>query len=174
MPFFAITNYFLHYPLTLIISILQCILNVPTFVRFWLYFSVIFQFFMFYYYLFNHLSFLLLFTVCTSFVFGAKFINLVQICLKNSHYNFFGAACIYRYFYVPVQFATFLSGCILVTFWFLVSFFAIIIWFWLPFQYTIITGLFDNLHYFKIWCIFEKLVQFFHVFPQTFNFGCYL
>lgn len=50
-----------------------------TFVRFWLYFSVIFQFFMFYYYLFNHLSFLLLFTVCTSFVFGANSINLVQL-----------------------------------------------------------------------------------------------
>ena len=125
---------------------------------------------MFYYYLFNHLSFLLLFTVCTSFVFGAKFINLVQICLKNSHYNFFGAACIYRYFYVPVQFATFLSGCILVTFWFLVSFFAIIIWFWLPFQYTIITGLFDSLHPFALGCVFEKRVQIFPRFSTKFYF----
>ena len=79
-------------------------------------FSVIFHFFVRPFYLFNRLSFLLLFPVCTIYIFGAKFINLVQICLKNSHYNFFGAACIYPYFYVPVQFATFLSGCILVIF----------------------------------------------------------
>jgi len=121
-------------------------------------------------YLFNHLSFLLLFPVCTSFIFSAKFINLVQICLKNSHYNFFGAACIYPYFYVPVQFATFLSGCILVTFWFLLPFSAIIIWFWLPFQYTIITGLFDSLHQFQLGCNFKKGVQIFPRFSTKFYF----
>ena len=125
---------------------------------------------MFPYYLFNRLSFLALFASCTIYIFGAKFINLVQICLKNSHYNFFGAACIYRYFYVPVQFATFLSGCILVTFWFLVSFFAIIIWFWLPFQYTIITGLFDSLHQFQLGCILKKRVQIFPRFSTKFYF----
>ena len=122
------------------------------------------------YYLFNHLSFLLLFPVCTIYIFGAKFINLVQICLKNSHYNFFGAACIYRYFYVPVQFATFLSGCILVTFWFLVLLSAIIIWFWLPFQYTIITGLFDNLHPFGNRCNFKKRGAFTANFCKYFHF----
>ena len=153
---------------------LQCIWTFQRSFAFGCIFSVIFRFFMFPCYLFNHLSFLLLIPVCTIYILGAKFINLVQICLKNSHYNFFGAACIYRYFYVPVQFATFLSGCILVTFWFLLPFSAIIIWFWLPFQYTIITGLFDSLHQFQLGCILKKGCKFFHVFPQNFIFGYYL
>ena len=126
MPFSAIANYFLHYPLTLIIYMLQCILNVPTFVRFWLYLLQIFA-----------ISCVSLLPI-QPLIISAFVSYLVQICLKNSHYNFFGTACIYPYFYVPVQFVTFLSGCILVTFWFLLPFSAIIIWFWLPFQYTII------------------------------------
>ena len=93
-----------------------------------------------------------------------KFVSKILIII------FFGAACIYRYFYVPVQFATFLSGCILVTFWFLVPLFAIIIWFWLPFQYTIITGLFDNLHPFGNRCNFKKRGAFTANFCKYFHF----
>ena len=93
-----------------------------------------------------------------------KFVSKILIII------FFGAACIYRYFYVPVQFATFLSGCILVTFWFLLPFSAIIIWFWLPFQYTIITGLFDSLHQFQLGCNFKKGVQIFPRFSTKFYF----
>ena len=62
----------------------------------------------------------------------------------------------------------------------LVPLFAIIICFWLPFQYTIITGLFDSLHQFQLGCNFKKrgaifprfsiFLWYLVAYPNTYNF----
>ena len=47
---------------------------------------------------------------------------------------------------------------------------AIIIWFWLSFQYTIIKGLFDSLHQSQLGCNFKKRGAIFPYFSANFHF----